>query len=60
MVVPAASTEVPDTDETVVAVQYDPVIAGVKVVVLEPDITVRLLEAIERQLVPEMALAVIT
>ena len=47
-------------DDIVVAVQYVPVIDGVKVVVLEPDMTVIPVDAFERQSVPEIAFAVIT
>ena len=59
MVVPVASTEVPDTAEIVLAVQYEPVMIGANVAPPDGDVTVTVLEAFERQFVPEMAFAVI-
>jgi hypothetical protein len=58
IVVPVASTEVPETLETVLDVQYDPVITGASVVPPEADVTVTLDDAFERQFAPEIAFAV--
>jgi hypothetical protein len=61
IVVPAASTDVPEMVAIVVPVQYDPVIIGAKLVALTAaDVTVTEAEALDRQFVPLIALAVIT
>ena len=54
--VPDASVEVPETEVIVVVVQYVPVTVGAVVFT----VTVELVEAADKQSVPEIALAVIT
>lgn len=58
--VPVASAEVPDMDVMDDAVQYVPVITGANVTPPAVARTVKLFEAFDKQLVPEIAFAVIT
>lgn len=60
IVVPVASTEVPDIEVMVDAVQYVPVITGAKVTPPAVANTVKLFEAFDKQSVPEIAFAVMT
>jgi hypothetical protein len=60
IVVPAASTEVPEMVLIVELVQYEPLITGAIEAPRDAVVTVSELEAFDKQFVPEIAFAVIT